>query len=353
MRVIVIGDKSRYQFLRFMTEAGGTTNDQFKTEQLGLKTVKLLSNNRKNTDDIFYSEKLPLSTEIVFPAEADKEGYVCGFNDKIIFFDEFPYRTQEKVKSLSKFLEHNHVIYCEVILLINDRKSLKSDISSEMVAMEEAYERYLEEGIPVYKYKKGDNCDFLFWRSNSYLKTDLLRMRKNINAIRTNVFESALFEWDYELEFIKEIDKYCNPAILEALFAYDKNKVNQNATKYFINNACEFFWGSKTNRYVAFAEKMYINSIKNICVWDLKKDLVILYRNIISAFLSCFDDIPKIVYFGTEDFYSIWINENIKIIIDIKNRIVEFFKVELCNVIKTQIEKRIEKLEELLDEKDI
>lgn len=66
MKIIVIGDKSRYQFLRKLTE-----NPSLTSESLGRKKVVVTGNRQTESETIFFSPCLPLYTELEFPSEND------------------------------------------------------------------------------------------------------------------------------------------------------------------------------------------------------------------------------------------------------------------------------------------
>ena len=64
------GDKSRYHFFRSIVDLNKSKNQEsFFTERLGEREVFLTSDLSKAKDDIFYSPRVPLNTELFFPSE--------------------------------------------------------------------------------------------------------------------------------------------------------------------------------------------------------------------------------------------------------------------------------------------
>ena len=71
MRIIVAGDKSRYQFFRDIINVDvSQMREEFYTENLGRRTVYLTSDkNQVNNDVVLFSDKVPLNTVLCFPEE--------------------------------------------------------------------------------------------------------------------------------------------------------------------------------------------------------------------------------------------------------------------------------------------
>ena len=350
MKIIAIGDKSRYQFFRAIVMPGELNSNSFKTEHLGEYTVYVVPSDYYSGDNIFHSDMLPLTTEIVFPSEIECNKYACDMDDKVILFEEFPFGKQSNSEDLDLYAKRIGAGLCEVVLVLNDRKFMDSDISTEEMAIEDIYGKYTERGFRVYKYARGDLPDFLF--GNGKLHTD-----QNITFLKTKIIEineeiqniGIDYELDYELNLHKFFE---NPALLDSFFKYNRNNLRENAKMYFLCNVKTYFWSNRKNQYTDFYEKIYLRYIKDICVWDLQKDLDILYSCVVYRFEQYFQDIPYLSCKEDEVNYSMWIHQNMEYILGFKERIKKFFETELCLIIKEQILEKSKKLEELLDEKD-
>ena len=87
MKLIVLGDKSRYQFLRkIITDE----NINLKTEILSEKNIEIMSDIVNNIDNpkervLYFSKKLPLHTTLFFPSEINTDSRY-EINNKILFF---------------------------------------------------------------------------------------------------------------------------------------------------------------------------------------------------------------------------------------------------------------------------
>ena len=91
--------------------------------------------------------------------------------------------------------------------------------------------------------------------------------------------------------------------------------------------------------------------IDNICIWDKEKDLKKLkleFKNRMEHFI----EVPTIIGFSgtTEENYIYFYNNHKKEMIEFKNKIKNFFRKELCKLIKSYIENKIERMENLLNE---
>lgn len=350
MRIIATGDKSRYQFLRSIVMSEGVEAASFRTEALGVHTLYVVSSDHSRGENVLLSEKLPLATEIVFPSELECGQYACGSDDRVILFDEFPFRTQEKMECLQSYAEQFGSGICEVVLFMNDRKLMESDISTEEMACEEAYGKYEAEGFSVYRYVSGSFTDFLFGSGNPRIDPNVSALKRNINATKE---ELQNIEIDYELGYELELHKFFeNPAMLDSFFKYNGQIKGKAVNVYFRDNAERYFFGDRRNRYTDFYEKIYIRYITGICVWDLQKDLDILYERVKWGFENYFTDLPDLFCEVDERDYVKWINRNMQYILKCKEKIISFFEKELCQIVRGRIENKMERLEELLDEKN-
>ena len=89
MRLIVLGDKSRYQFLRKIID---DENMNLQTEVLSEKNIEIISEKLGNIDNskesvFYFSKKLPLHTTLFFPSEINMDTRY-EINNKILFFEK-------------------------------------------------------------------------------------------------------------------------------------------------------------------------------------------------------------------------------------------------------------------------
>ena len=156
MRIIVAGDKSRYQFFRDIINVDvSQMREEFYTENLGRRTVYLTSDkNQVNNDVVLFSDKVPLNTVLCFPEEFLDVPTICEMEDRVVLFDEFPYATEKKLERAQKLSDFGVADQLQVILIINNRIGLQSDLSTVEMALEEAEKLYQKSNISVYCWRR-------------------------------------------------------------------------------------------------------------------------------------------------------------------------------------------------------
>ena len=392
MRLIILGDKSRYQFLRELID-NSIKNINLKTEILSEKDIEIKSEykniNQTEEKKILVSKKIPLNTVLFFPSEVSTNNKFES-NDKILFFDEFPYRTATGIENIKNILKKNPNVNFEIILIKNNRKSLQSDLSNEKEAFEKAFKEYNFEKFKIKKVTLENNYRFLFWdfkeviQNTNIFMNDLKEIKKSINI---------LFDVEYDFEYI-QIDEKLSEQLLDSFVKYKdirndstyslRNithllkenvrmskilcKLTDKSSKfstllfylhknfYTLENVLDYFFQNDYNykHFFQFSENLYLKYIEKICIWDKERDLEKLKLEIRKR-MEYFVSFPFSLEFlgNTEEDYIYFYNKNKKEMINFKNKIKTFFKKELCDLIKRYIENKIKKMEDLLNEKTI
>lgn len=352
MRLIVLGDKSRYQFLRkIITDE----NINLKTEILSEKNIEIMSDTVNNIDNpkervFYFSKKLPLHTTLFFPSEINTDSRY-EINNKILFFDEFPYRTATGIENIKHILEKNPKLDFEIILIKNNRKNLESDLSNENEAIKIAIREYNLEKFRVKIVDFEENYNFLFWSFEGFKKNtnsftnDLEELKKNLDIF---------FEIEYEMEYI-QIEEKLSEQLLDSFVKYKKSFINKDNIMDLLKiDVSDYFFKNDYNykQFFEFSENLYLKNIDKVCVWNVERDLKNLklkFKKRIEEFI----ELPILIKFDgiTEEDYIFFYNKYKKEMIEFKNRIKIFFKTELCQLIKDYIKNKIERMENFLDEK--
>lgn len=347
MQVIITGDKSRYQFFRdtVSMKVSGNRNSFF-TERMGENDVYLTSDKDKVKDNTYYSEKVPLNTMVYFPKEYGNSEILYGTDDRIIFFDEFPYGTDEDVSNLNQIAQAGKFGQLEVVLFQNERTALSSDISTEMTAMENAEIRYKGMGINVCRYSTKDKADFFVWTVRSLPPAGaefLSAIKKVRNYLST--FDSC-YDLEYELILHPTIE---NPEILDSHFKFESKLKGRNVWNLYYERACNYYW--KNNYEIdRFIIGVYERGIVNteLCAWDLSADINNLKKSIRNLFSRQFECFEILIYTGKKEGYAQFLNENLKEVLDFKRKIIVFFAEELKQFLKERILRDIKRMESVL-----
>lgn len=192
MRIVVIGDKSRYQFLRQLIPYTG-----MHSEKLVDKTVKLVDKNMEKSDDSYFSSLIPLNTQVVFPSEFEIETYEFTVNDLVLFFDEVPFQTEFEIGQLDKLTADPNVAHLQVVLYDTRQGILTTDVTTSQDAKDAAKTELLKRQIAYIDYPES-GIDVFLWNLTTLLdpaKKILSKINKKRELLQYT------FSIDYEFYF--------------------------------------------------------------------------------------------------------------------------------------------------------
>jgi len=309
----------------------------------------LTSDFRKTNDNIFYSPRVPLNTELYFPSEFISVLDEIKNDDKIIWFDEFPYATDRDIERLKEVLNSDRACQVVVVLVQNSREKLETDISTDDMALEEAELRYAQFNIPIYKYTLDSFPYFLLWENNienAHLEETFYSKIKSVER-NLEIFDSS-YEFMFDLwgEDGKSIAALTDFDILASFCEYDQKLNKNNVWKIYHEKACKYYW-KNDNEISSFCKLIYRDAIDSVCIWDFERDYEKLYANIIDEFEQISDNMKCLEYIGTKTGYDEFLKENQEEIINYKARIQQFFREKMKDIIKTRICRNLERLEVL------
>ena len=350
MRLVMSGDKSRYHFFRSIVDLNKAKNQEsFFTERLGEREVFLTSDLSKAKDDIFYSPRVPLNTELFFPSEFSSIIDVIRNDDKIIWFDEFPYATDRDIERLKEILNSGKGSQIVIVLFHNSRECLETDISTDDMALEEAEARYAQFNMSIYKYTPNLFPYFLLWENDSEcvcLENDFFSKMKNVEW-NLDIFDSSYeFMLDSLGEDGKSIASFFDFDILASFCDYDRKLNKNNIWEIYHEKAYIFYW---ENNYEIrhFCKLIYKDAIESVCIWDFERDYERLYASITESFKQITVDMKFLTYDGVKADYDEFLINNQEEIIKYKTRIQFFFREEMKEIIKERIQRNLRKLEAL------
>ena len=352
MKIIVIGDKSRYQFLRKLTE-----NPSLTSESLGRKKVVVTGNRQTESETIFFSPCLPLYTELEFPSENDinNENIIITRKDKLIIFIEkmtaqirkAQESDAEKFEILKRY--RNKALSCEIIVLVNNIEGMTSDISTKEDEVQEILRICREEGFIARKYILGELLDFLIYYDfveNNSKKEFESKFRNLREEIQNN------FSVDYEMEMDLSgfYDRYIeDPNYFENFFRYTRHI--SNLVKSSTQKMYAALLQNQNKEFVKICEQLYEERMRMVAFWDMEKDKEILYRKIVGAYNEKFRKMPVISFKGSESDYEIWYSKNMNTIFEIKDKAKTFFQKDVCELMKEYILHRLSRVEDVLNGK--
>lgn len=346
IHLYALGDKSRYQFLRNL-------GISYSTEEASTKPIILYNSvsATKPNEDAIFCPSIPPNTSIEFPCETDCPSVTVW--DTVLFFDEFPFRTDYKTEALSAFRKSQNCPLIRIVLYRNDRKFLSSDISTEREAWEEALKAYRNEEYDVFPYADGDkSLPFLFLGSATkpHSRFSGLYLKK-IADVRERV--GIEFDIDYELTYVSEIALIIeNPSFLERFTTYTR-QLNKTVPReiYKENMLRELFDNKGEFEQILFPLfSLYKEKMKSICVWNIDGDKKQLAKKLRAAFKNHIKtEIPTFFDGRGKTDYMLYLKEH-RDDVYFKTDCMSFFNDIQKNVMKKFILDKLSKLEELIYE---
>lgn len=339
MRFYIIGDQSRFQYLKMLI------GDAAYNELVNVTTINTIEDvhvvcDQDGSNGVLISSEIPLNTEVIIQGtvlqNVEYEGY-----DKILIFDEFPYRTKDTVEDVRKISDHPHTREYEIILIEGEQKGLKSDVSTIEDAMNEAKKLYTQEGHSVKISSLSKIKELLFQTlDDSYDIYALLR--KKLDYVLQYIHEDFDFEYDLVYEDFFD-DIYMEKVMRSGI------KRGGDIRKIFVGEISKRIVDRGHFKIQMFIEEIYKYFMKEINMWDLERDLKEFFVEIQGDFANfIYTNVEELCFQRSEQKYEVFYNQHRKNIVRMKNCTRQFFKDELKQKIVERMENRIEKLKELL-----
>ncbi len=337
MRVIILGDKSRYQFLRQLLP-----EEQLHSEELVSRTIKLVSRADSLKEDMYASTRIPLDTEVIFPDEIVSVDFSFEQNDLVLYFDEMPFQTEFEIEQLDKLCENENIKALQVVLYNSKKEKLDTDITSSLDAREEAKKRLLKNKIPFIEYPEA-GIDALIWHYEAVLELKDKQLNKLKKLSQKLEYTFVL---DYELDFIEVESEMLSPLVLESLFRYVTQDVGKDVLKTAVDRAViACVRDRRLQRMIAALYEKYLNEY---IVWNAEKDLEKIFEKMEQEFLKQVRNNRDFKFPKGNDQYELELNKNKAQVMLLKNQITDFFKNDLALFLKAQIQQRINILEEMI-----
>lgn len=339
MRFYIIGDQSRFQYLKMLI------GDAAYNELVNVTTINTIEDvhvvcDQDGSNGVVISSEIPLNTEVIIQGtvlqNVEYEGY-----DKILIFDEFPYRTKDTVEDVRKISDHPHTREYEIILIEGEQKGLKSDVSTIEDAMNEAKKLYIQEGHSVKISSLSKIKELLFQTlDDSYDIYALLR--KKLDYVLQYIHEDFDFEYDLVYEDFFD-DIYMEKVMSGGI------KRGGDIRKIFVDEISKRIVDRGHSKIQMFIEGIYKYFMREINMWDLERDLKEFFVEIQGDFANfIYTNVEELCFQRNEQKYEVFYNQHRKNIVCMKDCTRQFFKDELKQKIVERMENRIEKLKELL-----
>lgn len=353
IRIVIAGDKSRYQFFRNIVEKRQSDGlEDFFSERLGDKDLVVTSDKKKVGQDknCFYSRYLPLHTELLFPREYAELSEVCEEDDRLLLFEGYPYGTEMTSEKL------HHVVYAkktkqiEVVLFKTGKDALESDISTEEMALKDAEKMYKKRKISVCQYSENEIPLFLIWENELDPGEIFQSYREKLDRARENLeYFQSMYLWEFEQSDGGEpsVKECIDFDVLAKFFAYDDDIREKNVWQFYYLKSYRYYWQNH-DVIRKFCKKMYWLLIQDICIWNFETDFNELCEKMKKSYENQFQKSLPIIYKYQKNEYDGFLNDNESKILDFKNKIQNYFQCEMEKIIKQRAESKIKKMEEIV-----
>nr|WP_314505683.1 hypothetical protein [uncultured Lachnoanaerobaculum sp.] len=353
MKIYITGDGSRHQYLKKLVGISAAKDyfgEEFTVENKDIHIVN--SSNLENTSGKIVSRRIPLNTEVVI---AGNTQVTEDFNidelesyDRILIFDEYPYRTDIECKRIDSISENYDVQNYEIVLIKKEEEGLKSDISTAEEAMLSAKMIYEEDGHKVITYSIVSEDKILEFPQSC--------CRNNLNKRFKKRLQSAMEKLDsgFDIDFLCDYsiglkDEITNPGHIDSYISIDKIQ-NKKVRDVFIKGfSLDFFGDNSSSKMIRnFVEGLYRKYTKEIAVWDIDRDINLIYNDIGRSFFEKMKSGWDFHFSGSDTDYIMFKNIYNENIVELKQSAISFFEVDMPVIIKNKILDRIKRLEELL-----
>lgn len=340
MRIVVVGDKSRYQFLRQLIPDTG-----MHSEKLVDKTIKLVDKNVEKNDDSYFSSLIPLNTQVVFPSGVESEAFEFNVNDLVLFFDEVPFQTEFEIGQLDKLTTDPNVAHLQVVLYDTKQGMLTTDVTTSQDAKDAAKIELLKRQIAYVDYPES-GIDVFLWNLTALLdpaKKNLSKIKKKRELLQYT------FSMDYEFDFLEIEDKIVSPIVLERLIKRTEQDVGRLVLETATNRAvvnCV-----RNEALQSMIENLYFKYLGELCVWDQVADLEKIRKDIQRDFKAFIKIKSDFKFADDQAQHELEINKYRNQVVLFKDQVTRFFTKELALILEKQFQKRLKRLETLLGEK--
>lgn len=353
MKIYITGDGSRYQYLKKLigvSSANDYFGEEFTVENKDVHIVN--SSNLENSSGKILSVKIPLNTEVVIAGNTQvKEDFTIDeleSYDRILIFDEYPYRTDIEQRRIDSISENYDVRDYEIILVKNENEGLKSDISSSEEAMLSAKRSYEEGGHNVITYSMLSDDKILEFPQSCCVNNLNMRFKKRLQTAKEKL--DSEFEVDFLCDYLMGLkDEIDNPEHIDSYISVDKIQ-NKRVRDVFIKGfSLDFFGENPSSKMLKnFVEGLYRKYTKEIAVWDIDRDINLLYSDIGIIFFEKMNTGWDYNFAGSDTDYIMFKNIYNENIVELKKSALSFFENDMNVIIKNKILDRIKRLEELL-----
>lgn len=246
IRIAMLGDKYRYQYLRHLLDDPSVKQD-LRTETLMKQSVYIVSPGwnhdvvMKAGDVLFTSPQVPLYTVVFFPNEAINEQFqedTFTAVDRFVIFDENPYHQDSLVATIKKISNCAGLKDLEIVLPRSETSGLKTDITTETDAVKEAKEFYRKLGYPARTTSLAEASGLLLYPLESHLDMTFQRVMKG-----------RIEEAEEKIQTFLDMDYDFTLALNDSHFSVDRINSFSAYESFMSGDVWSIFWKRAEDYY--------------------------------------------------------------------------------------------------------
>ena len=351
INIVLCGDQSRYQFLRELIKdniEGFDTDTEFLQQRQVFVTNPQFADEKRSADEnilCLTSPFIPLYTKLKFLQEGamiPKENCLTKF----MFFDEFPYRKDSRLKELSDGVARNPDAEWEIVLANDASSDMVGDISTLADALEEARASYAD-NYEVVDYSKGNAARLLIWRSENMTKKARRAMTSKIAASKDAIEELEMM-WSGDEKVTDVLSLRTLKTFVEYSMAMNGHNVWEiyldRAKKHFFNNEIGKNFVADKIRDAVYSMRLPNSFLQNRCEQEL-------WSTVEQSFVDFMHSNDKHIFFygQTKAEYEVFRKEN-RISTKFNSSIRLFFYEKLKkDILVSYITKTLKKMELIIN----
>lgn len=290
-KIICLGDESRYLFIRELFPEDIRSHVTY--DELCNNDVFITYNEKNDFEKLPEENKIMISLNsisisklIYIPVDIfnirNEEKHI----DKLLMFNSFPYGKLNIIEDLKYVMDNHEASEVLGVLYREERNFSSTDLSSEEESISDAKHNYAKRGIKTIVHEPGDYSEDIF-----EINPDFIRMFKDSYKNKYSKVKDR-FNERYEREYDFNIKGYFNMFTIldpekyrkfDDIFGFDKVKNSNDIWKTLMFNYKKKYMDGECGVFNQIKD-LYIEFIRDVCVWNLDEDLSKLNETILEAY---------------------------------------------------------------------
>jgi hypothetical protein len=205
---------------------------------------------------------------LVPPRSEDIKEFKPGARDSIFIIEDWPFRTEDRLKTAIEFREAYPYCLITIIICRPDRITLPTDISNIETAAEDASAAYKAENFYTLVFDAGGLAASLsglfYWKGREYIDTLKQYLKRRLKALPDL---TERLKSQFELLRPEMNDGFLSPVELDGFTRYRESFNGQAPAKFFIDQSTEVFF-RPDSQFVSQVGYILADCTNDLDIWD-------------------------------------------------------------------------------------